>query len=202
VNETWTAIAVDESGTFVYGPRLGRLYLLPAEQTQDVRFQRIVGLAGPDYQPALPDPVERIVHDRTGLTADGIDDAPLILRGAYLLFLRARRYVPLRATARVVMRSAWLWRRCAAPLTSPSSSDIGRLVHLIEHRLGIADCYPRALTTAWLCLVAGRPCTLIVGVLAPTRKMHAWCEVDGELPYEPLPEHYLYQPLWTLALTP
>ena len=44
--------------------------------------------------------------------------------------------------------------------------------------------------------------TLIVGVLSPTRKMHAWCEVDGELPYEPMPEHYLYQPLWTLALTP
>ena len=202
MNEAWTAITVDESDTFVYGPRLGRLDLLPLEQTQDVRFQRVIGLARIEYQSTLPDPVARIVHDRTHLAADHGDHAPLILRSAYLLFLRTRSFLPLRAAARVMMRGAALWRRCVPQPESGSSSDIGRLVHRIEQRVGTADCYPRALTTALLCLVAGRPCTLIVGVLSPTRKMHAWCEVDGELPYEPMPEHYLYQPLWTLALTP
>jgi hypothetical protein len=48
----------------------------------------------------------------------------------------------------------------------------------------------------------GRGCVLAVGALAPTRKMHAWCSVDGVLPCEPLPEHYLYQVLWTSAVAP
>jgi hypothetical protein len=53
-----------------------------------------------------------------------------------------------------------------------------------------------------LCLTAGGACSLLVGVLAPTRKTHAWCCINGVLPYEGAPEHYMYQPVWMLRLEP
>ena len=56
--------------------------------------------------------------------------------------------------------------------------------------------------TAVLALRSGWPADLTLGVLAPTRLMHIWCAVDGILPYEPSPEHYLYTPLVTARLTP
>jgi sugar/nucleoside kinase (ribokinase family) len=83
-----------------------------------------------------------------------------------------------------------------------SSAEIGATVHAVEDASGAGDCYARALITAFMCLSARRACVLAVGVLAPTRKMHAWCCVEGDLPYEPSPEHYLYQPVWTLSLAP
>ena len=79
---------------------------------------------------------------------------------------------------------------------------IGRCVRDLEQKLGVADCYPRALVTAYLCLLAGHHCILTMGVLAPSRKMHVWCSAQGLLPYEPLPEHYLYRPLWSMTLSP
>lgn len=114
--------------------------------------------------------------------------------------------LPLRQAARLVRklaireRSRQRGRTAAQP--PADVAGLARSVHAVEHRAGFSDCYPRALMTAYLCLRAGRGCVLAVGALAPTRKMHAWCSVDGVLPYEPLPEHYLYQPLWTSALTP
>ena len=111
--------------------------------------------------------------------------------------------------------AAWLCR--LATVGSATSSDpvfqssrsvedfaeaIGRLVHGVESAIGLADCYPRALLTAWLSLSHGLRCELVVGTLAPTRKMHAWCSIHGQLPYEALPEHYLYQPLLIMSLTP
>jgi hypothetical protein len=86
-----------------------------------------------------------------------------------------------------------------APACKRTLSDIGRLVFEVERSAGIEDCYPRALLTLYLCLQAGHPCELLVGCLAPTRKMHAWCSSAGTLPYEALPEHYMYQPLYALA---
>lgn len=65
----------------------------------------------------------------------------------------------------------------------------------VERSVGISDCYPRALLTTYLCLIAGLPCTITVGILAPTTNMHAWCTSAGAIPYEPEPEHWFYQPL-------
>lgn len=72
------------------------------------------------------------------------------------------------------------------------------MVHGIEQSLGYSDCYPRALMTLYLCLSSRRDCDLTIGLLAPTRKMHAWCSSEGQLPYEALPEHYMYQPLMVM----
>jgi hypothetical protein len=197
VTEAWTDIGVDGRRALVYGPRIGRLYLLPIEQARDPQFHRVIGLAGVPRFDTLADPIDRIVLDRTQLNDEASIRASLTLSVLYRLLLWSRRLLPLRATARLVEAAA----RCRQPTRiGMSAADIGRLVHQVEARTRIADCYPRALLTAFLCLTSGRGCTLTVGVLAPTRKMHAWCGVEGELPYEPLPEHYLYQPLWMLVL--
>lgn len=87
------------------------------------------------------------------------------------------------------------------PLGS-SVESIGRTVAAAERSFDRGDCYPRALATALLCLASGSPCTLAIGVLSPTRKMHAWCWTNDCLPFEPTPEHYLYQPVWALRLSP
>jgi len=101
---------------------------------------------------------------------------------------------------RAVMLSGSVTQAAAA--LHISQPAVSKLLADLEHQLGLADCYPRALVTAYLCLLAGRRCTLTIGVLAPTRKMHAWCSVQASLPYEPLPEHYLYRPLWPNTLAP
>jgi hypothetical protein len=68
--------------------------------------------------------------------------------------------------------------------------------------LGQSNCYPRAIVSATMAHREGMECQLTLGVLAPTRKMHLWCTVAGVLPYEPSPEHYLYQPLFGLTVLP
>jgi hypothetical protein len=166
----------------------------------DPQFQRVIGLANVPRREALADPVERIVHDRTSLKDARSLRAPLSLRVAYRLMRASRSVLPLRAAARVVRTAAA--RRSRSGASDMTNEHIAALLHRIEGGMRGADCYPRALMTAFLCLSAGRACTLLVGVLAPTRKMHTWCCIGGELPYEPLPEHYLYRPLWALTLSP
>ncbi len=199
--EAWAEVSVDDHLALVYGPRLGRLYLLPTSSSRDPIFRRVVGLADDARLDELADPVARIVHDLPSLADAPRQPIPPWPGLAYRSLSRSRRILPLRAAARLIRRlgAAGLGRIAPAKL---STSEIGRLVHAVEQQLGRSDCYPRALLTALIAGAAGRPCLLTVGVLAPTRKMHAWCSIDGELPYEPLPEHYLYQPLWRLALSP
>ncbi|MGE0807063.1 MAG: lasso peptide biosynthesis B2 protein [Burkholderiaceae bacterium] len=256
--ESWCLVPVDDhppdalvdgcrSGLhLIYGPRLGRLYLLPGERACDRTLQRMLGLRDEHRRDALIDPVERIVCDQAGLSPYASARVGAGLRVSYRFLHRSRRYLPFRAAAALVQRAA---RRArgdddgrghgyghghghgygygygydpAAPgpadgidtLAAADASEaadasaaaelsrIGRRVRDLEQGLGLADCYPRALVTAYLCLLAGRDCTLTIGVLAPTRKMHAWCSTQALLPYEPLPEHYLYRPLWSTTLVP
>jgi hypothetical protein len=86
-------------------------------------------------------------------------------------------------------------RRAASPL------EIGQIVKSVECAADLSDCYPRALITAFLCIRAGLNCKIAVGILAPTRKMHAWCSTGGQIPYEPRPEHWFYQPLAVFDVT-
>lgn len=198
--EAWTTIDVDGPRTFVYGPRFGRLYLLHPDQASDPLFIRTIGLRADCRACELSDPVQTIAVVASARS----DRAPSPSKGAvkmlYRLFAASRHVIPFRVVA------SWLpalarWRRLRVPRTT-HSAQIGEIVAAVEHRVPRGDCYPRALTTALLCLAAGNACTLVIGLLSPTRKMHAWCEVDGCLPYEPSPEHYLYQPLWTTRLNP
>jgi hypothetical protein len=201
VKEAWAHVAADERRTLIYGPRIGRLYLVLANEADDRRFQRVIGLTGARRLAALEDPADRIVHDLTTVENGAAALPTSGLCSAYLLMLASRSVVPLRFAARLVRDAARL-TRARGTWAGAKPSDIGRVVHMVERHVGKSDCYPRALLTVFLSLSAARPCTLAVGVLAPTRKMHAWCAIDGDLPYEPLPEHYLYQPLWTIALCP
>ncbi len=72
----------------------------------------------------------------------------------------------------------------------------------MEERAGVADCYPRALLTAHLCLRARRNCSIAFGILAPTPDLHAWCVSDGVVPYEPEPRDWWYQPLVVVEIAP
>lgn len=199
VLEAWCAVEVDEHQRMLYGPRFGRLYLLPAADALDERFCRVIGLAVDARVESLPDPVHRIVHDLHSLTGEATIRASVALVAVYRLLQASRYVVPFRlALAAVRIAALLLGRHCVAAGASPS--QIAQLVHAVERRLFCGDCYPRSLLTAFLCLSARRACTVLVGVLAPTRKMHAWCSVEGCLPYEPSPEHYLYQPVWTATL--
>lgn len=201
MTEAWAAIEIDPQRALVFSPRFGRLYLLPAHELRDAGFRRVAGLGEAARTNAIVDPVRRVVRDRACVDDVAAPAVPLGLKGAYLAMRASRSVLPLRACARLVRRAAvTLGGRWVDP--GASSAEIGRTVRAIEDRSGAGDCYARALITAFLCLSARRACVLTIGVLAPTRKMHAWCCVEGDLPYEPSPEHYLYQPVWTLALAP
>jgi hypothetical protein len=199
VLESWCVVEVDERRALLYGPRFGRLYLLAASDARDERFCRVVGLSEGARATCLLDPVHRIAHDLQSLSGAAPIRASAALVAVYGL-LRASRYVlPFRLALAIARASALLvGRHCLKAGASPT--QIAQLVHAVERKLPFGDCYPRALLTAFLCVSARRACTVLVGVLAPTRKMHAWCSVDGSLPYEPVPEHYLYQPIWTATI--
>lgn len=207
--ERWCPVPVDDervsggrlcAGRYlVYGPRLGRLYLLPEKRAFDVSLQRMLGLSATGMTDLLHDPAQGIAYDESGLKAYPRAGISLAMGAAYRAFHRSRRWMPLRAVA-ALARQATLRTRAPASDTADDLLEVARVLRDLEHRVGIADCYPRALLTAYLCLLAGRDCILTIGVLAPTRKMHAWCSTQGLLPYEPLPEHYLYRPLWSKTL--
>jgi len=71
----------------------------------------------------------------------------------------------------------------------------------VERSIGISDCYPRALLTAYLCMCARLNCEVTIGILTPTAMMHAWCSTGGSVPYEPDPQHWLYSPLAVFDVT-
>jgi hypothetical protein len=174
--------------------------MLPEKRAFDVSLQRMLGLSASGMTDLLHDPVQGIAYDEVGLNAYPRAGVSLAMGAVYRAFHRSRRWMPLRAAAALARRATPRTRAAAASETADDLLDVARVLRDLEHRVGIADCYPRALLTACLCLLAGRDCILTIGVLAPTRKMHAWCCAQGLLPYEPLPEHYLYRPLWSKTL--
>lgn len=193
----WARAFVDEERCLVYGPRLGRLYLLSAAESLKGPVQRVLGLHGLTLDDGLVDPADRILHDRSSLSLAGPTPAPLGLRLFYRFLHHSRRIVPFAAMARLVTAVV----RRSPTRESIGLADIARTVHAVEQDTGLADCYPRALLTSYLCLREGRDCQLSIGTLAPTRKMHAWCSTEGQLPYEAMPEHYMYRPVMVLRLT-
>lgn len=200
VREAWTTIDVDGPRTLIYGPRFGRLYLLRPAQARDRVFMRAVGLNPDTHVIDLPDPVDSISFGSCTLDDGRGLPAPRGARTAYRMFAASRQIVSFRMVAARLPAMARLFRRHMPP--GANITEIGRMVAAAERGVEGGDCYPRALATALFCLAAGRACTLAIGVLSPTRKMHAWCGVDRFLPYEPMPEYYLYQPVWTARLQP
>lgn len=201
-DDAWAEIDAGDERRFLYGPRLGRLYLLPPAQASDLRLLSTIGLSTAHRQREVADPVERVTHDRTSFARDPVDGLPTFrLRLAYRVFQITRGAIPFHAMALLARAAGPIF--CGRVIAAGAGvSEIGRLVHAAESGVSDPNCYPRALLTALLATAARHRCTLLVGLLAPTRKMHAWCSVGNELPYEPSPEHYLYQPLWALTLHP
>jgi hypothetical protein len=158
----------------------------------------MLGLRSFTFCGNLPDPVTRIVCDLSSLKMAAPIKVGFGLASGYRLLHWSRNILPFAATAKVVGALArWRGRRSNLTLW-----EIGRLIRGVESAAGFADCYPRALMTCYLCLQSNRDCELVIGTLAPTRKMHAWCSSDGQLAYEAQPEHYMYRPLMIMPLRP
>lgn len=198
--EAWSPVFVGDGLCLLYGPRLGRFYLLAQEDALNPLFLRIIGLTEDARHDQIVDPANRIASTRLDFGSVARKSALWRWRLAYRA-LRISRYVmPFRLTARLVRFLACSVRHY--PQLEGIGVSIALRLHTIELALGVGDCYPRALMTAFWSLAAGRRCILTIGALVPTRKMHVWCTVDSVIPYEPSPEHYLYQPLWTVMLQP
>ena len=197
--ENWSPVAIDDRRCLIYGPRFGKLYLTSVERLDDKAFRQIVGLP---QQPnhALVDPVERFGWSLGGLRDDMSSRAAWRMRLAYRLLHNSRHLLPFRLSAKLIRLAAGPAAR-RSPGEESQIEAIARAVAATERAVGFSDCYPRTLLSAWLALTAGQPCVVAIGVLAPTRKMHAWCTIAGVLPFEPTAEHYLYQPAWTLTLS-
>lgn len=198
MNGFWTRVIIDEGRCFVYGPGLGRLYLLTTEQIDDECLKKLLGLKGYNFRKDLDDPAMRIVYDLSSLKEMPSVRASLFLRIGYRFLHISRLFFPFPMMMRVMAKLAKL-NSNEVPFTIP---DIGRLIHGIEQAIGFSDCYPRALMTGYLCLKNGIHCDLVVGALTPTRQMHAWCSADGQIPYESFPEHCWYRPLLMISFTP
>lgn len=200
MTQSWSSIHLRDDRHLLYGPRIGRAYLLPPSRLTDPAFIRLAGLHEAHYQEVLPDPAQGIARTLENSHRAPVKAAPMSRVFGYRCLHFSRHLIPLRLMARILRSLALLKRPWRPP--DCQNAALADALHAIEHRLGAGDCYPRALMTLYLSIRMQRACALALGALTPTRKMHVWCVVDGVLPYEPLPEHYLYQPLWVLQLTP
>lgn len=205
IDVRWTRVLVDDRRDLLYGPRTGRLYLLGRREAEDPRLCKVLGLARWTFDERLEDPAGAVAHDAASFRGASLPPTPAGPRIAYRLFDRTRSVLPFRLAVHLAAAAA---RRASRRAERAPSGDghvvdaIARAIHALERDVDYADCYPRALLTAFLALRVGIGCQVALGVLAPTRKMHAWCSVDGVVPYEPMPEHYLYRPLLVISLAP
>lgn len=192
----WTRVPADADRCLVYGPRLGRVYLLTLREATEPVLVKALGLERWTECRDIADPVDNVLTERSDFKDPAATSRRLV---ALYRLLHLSRYVL------SLPRAAQLAARLVRTLSRnrPSAiGNIGRLIHDVEAAGRFSDCYPRTLLTAALAVTAGFSCELSIGSLAPTRKLHAWCSVDGQLPYEPAPEHYLYRPLVQLTLQP
>jgi hypothetical protein len=199
--ETWAAVSTGDDRYLIYGPRVGRLYLLSSDDSSSATLLGIIGLSGATKLTDVVDPVDLVLHSLSDLKKRNLPEVAFSLRCGYRLARISYHFIPFRTAAKMAGRMAPLFRSLL-PHRDLTPTKIGLIVHAIEEAVGSGSCYPRALLTAYLSLSSGRRCVLVVGSLVPTRKMHVWCSIDSALPYEPMPEHYMYKPVWMLALTP
>lgn len=205
IDARWTRILVDDRRSLLYGPGTGRLYLLGRRETDDPRLRKVLGLGRSTFDSGLEDPAATVAHNAASLFGAASPPVPASLRAAYRLIDRTRSVLPFGHAVRLAAAAARRRSRRGGPGANgviDRIDAIARAIHAVERDVGHADCYPRALLTAYLALSARAACRIAIGVLAPTRKMHAWCAVGGVVPYEPAPEHYLYRPLVVISLDP
>ena len=187
----WCRIGI-ENRFFVYGPRLGALYLLPAGEAHNNKLIRVLGVRSSDFEQVVADPASVVLHDITAFKAGVIPPAPKFWCYLYRFIHQSRNVVPFGILLRLATNLVSL---SPGKTNFRTQEAIGKLLHAIETKIALRDCYPRAIITACLCSKARLSWQVAIGILSPTRMMHAWCSTNGVLPYEPLPEHYMYQPL-------
>jgi integrase len=154
MDEAWADVSVDAERTLVYGPRLGRLYLLSQREIDDRHLQWVIGLWGRTRVEAIQDPAARVVHDVFDLQEAATQvRRHRKLQLLYFVFRSLRGLLPLRLAARLVRRFAAISRTLKK--SALTHSEIGRLVYAVERYASAPDCYPRALLTAYLALAAG-----------------------------------------------
>ena len=191
----WTRI-LDSGFFFVYSPFLGRLYRVSGDILSDRIFSRILGLRDENFRETLEDPATGILLSEPDFVGRPPASNLRTLRLLYRVFHWSRYLV----SFCFMLRQIRFWGRAVSKEGSPLAVEIGQRVYEVERACGVADCYPRALMTAYLCVKYGLSCEVSVGALVPTRKMHAWCSVRGMIPYEDFPGHYMYQPLIVVSL--
>ncbi len=198
----WVRLPSGDGRYFVYSPRFGRTYLLAAELATSRVLPFLLGLRAANHRETLSDPavsVHLVGAFEKPLSAVP-DGPPRTERGGNvgwflpLLYVFFHRYRTIASISRAVFLA-----RCLARLHPGrrqwGTTEVGRAVMAVEHKVGISDCYPRALLTAYLCLSARLGCRVAVGILAPTANMHAWCSTGGIIPYEPVRDHWWFSPL-------
>jgi hypothetical protein len=199
---SWTSLPLGDRRCIFYSPRFCRTYLLGDELATTTVLSVVFGLSASNRRDLLPDPaasVELVGDFEKSLgsllgQAMGAEREAVFRWFLSLLYIFSHRYRTVASIGRTICLARWLVRlqrnrRRWGPL------EIGRVVMAVERSVGISDCYPRALLTAYLCLTAGLSCQITVGILAPTKLLHAWCSTGGVIPYEPVPRHWWYSPL-------
>lgn len=196
----WTPVSAGDGRFFVYSTRFGSTHLVTTEVASSAIFRHALGLSQTARRDSLTDPA-------TAVRLSGAFEKPLqlpsgacnaqprklgrLLPRLYLLFHRHRVIFSIPRAIKLCKLLLWLRGHSDAQ----SVAGIGELVKTIEDRVGISDCYPRALLTAYLCLAAQQRSHIVVGILAPTTRLHAWCCVRGIIPYEPVDHNWWYKPL-------
>lgn len=200
MNFVWRPLAAG-ARCFVYSPRFGATYLLAPGQTDNPILMSWLGLRSEARADQLDDPVVRV-----GIAGSNEKDlSPALVaewasaESSTLLRSLSRRYWLIHRFRHLFSpRHAHRWARLATRAVDGrnlSLEQIARLVAVTERVAGFSDCYPRALLTGALCAAGGFGFSITIGILAPTRKLHAWCSSGGTLVYEPTPRHWWYEPL-------
>jgi hypothetical protein len=196
----WTPVSSGDGRFFVYSARFGSTHLVTSDVESSAVFRHTLGLSRTSRRDSLSDPAgsvrlsgafEKPLQLPPGAASGQPRKPGRLLPRLYLLFHRHRVIFSIPRAIGLCKLLLWLRGRRDAQ----SLADIGELVKTIEDQVGISDCYPRALLTAYLCLAAQRPSQIVVGILAPTTRLHAWCCVHGIIPYEPVDRNWWYQPL-------
>jgi hypothetical protein len=190
----WTRQPAPDGRYFVFSPRFGNTYLLSIDLVISKITWILLGLRPSHFRHSLADPAESValVGGRAASLQVGWF-LPLL----YRFFNNQRTIVSI---GRAIRLAKWL-ARLRVDRGHQTVIEIGRAVIAVERSVGVSDCYPRALLTAYLCLSARLPCRITIGILAPSRNMHAWCSTGGVIPYEPVRLNWWYSPLAVYDVT-